>query len=105
MRRCYTVTVGVADDEAGVRFVDGPGRREAAGHQRQSPQISRPLVAPNSHAPARADCDLNSMAAGLQTVVYHVCDDHQTELIPTPGFALARDNQLRGVQSLVLPHR
>jgi hypothetical protein len=29
-------------------------RREAAGHQRQIPQISTPPVTPNSHAPAAA---------------------------------------------------
>ena len=35
----------------GVGLVDGPGRREAAGHQRQT-QIST-LVTPNSHGSRR----------------------------------------------------
>ena len=35
---------------AGVRFLDGPGRRE---HQRQT-KISHTLATPNSHAPAAA---------------------------------------------------
>ena len=46
--------IGIADDEAGVGLLGGPGRREAARRHRQ-PQISAPistLIPPNSHAPA-----------------------------------------------------
>ena len=37
----------------GVGLLDGPGRREAAGHQRQT-KIIHTLATPNSHAPAAA---------------------------------------------------
>jgi hypothetical protein len=45
----------ILDDEAGVRFLDGPRRREAAGHQRQT-KINHTLATPNNHAPAANSC-------------------------------------------------
>jgi hypothetical protein len=44
----------VADDEAGVRFLDGPRQREAAGHQRQT-KISHTLATPKAMLPPPAE--------------------------------------------------
>jgi hypothetical protein len=49
-RRGERLTVVVADDEAGVGLLDGPGRREAAGH---AGQIARNSPRARTHSPAR----------------------------------------------------